>query len=139
MTFDDYVRDWRALVSAKEKLEKSLKALREREVEMRLQIAGQIRNTLGEDLKEGVNYYGAGDTKLKLNYKINWKVDPAKIQEVRQEYEKLNDVPVIFDEIIRVKHELSKTAYNKLGSTAKGVVSVMLTSTPATPELTMDE
>lgn len=147
-TFEQYVDRWdglrakaAALVAQKQELTKTidaeLKTLAENEMAMRKAIAESVKTALGEKLKEGVNRFPMADgRKLKFTYNLDRKIDEAQIAVAREEYSKVNDAPVTFDELLRVKYELAKTEWNKLGAGGKAALSAMITTKPSAP--TMD-
>lgn len=92
--------------------------------------------------KEGANTFELQDgRKLAATYKINRSIDESLVQATRAEYELLNERPVDFDELLKVKHELVTSAYRKLqpGEEAPGaayiVISKMITAKPGSPTM----
>lgn len=95
------------------------------------------------DPKEGANTFVLADgRKLSATHKINRSIDEALLQPTRAEYELLNDRPINFDELLKVKHELVTSAFRKL-QPAKGeapgpayvVISKMITAKPGSPSM----
>ncbi|MCK9513550.1 MAG: hypothetical protein M0R28_20310 [Pigmentiphaga sp.] len=95
------------------------------------------------DPKEGANNFILPDgRKLAATHKINRSIDEALIQPTRAEYELLNDRPVAFDELLKVKHELVTSAFRKLQPAkdealgpAYAVISKMITAKPGAPTM----
>ena len=92
--------------------------------------------------KEGANIFELQDgRKLAAIYKINRFIDESMVQATRAEYALLNERPVDFDELLKVKHELVTRAYRKLqpGEEAPGaaynVISKMITAKPGSPTM----
>lgn len=149
-TFEQYVARWdglrakaAALTAQKAALTKDidaeLKTLTETEMAMRKAIAESVKTALGDKLKEGVNRFDMADgRKLKLTYAVTRAIDEAQIAVAREAYSKVNDAPVTFDELLRVKYELAKAEWNKLGAGGKLAVSAMVTAKPAAPTLEIE-
>lgn len=135
-TFEEYVDEWDVLVGKIKKAEAELKPLKDLEKQMRLAIVEAAKKAAGSTWKEGTNTLVLADErKLKINYKLDRKIDEGSMQDARDEFAKLNDTPCTFDEIFRVKHELDKKNYSKLGSGALTAVSRCLVTKEATPEV----
>lgn len=149
-TFEQYVDRWdglkakaAALVAQKQALTKEidaeLKTIAETEMAMRKAIAESVKEALGDKLKEGVNRFDMADgRKLKFSYDLTRTIDESQIDVARQEYSKVNDAPVTFDELLRVKYELAKKEWNKLGAGGKAAVSAMITTKPAAPTMEIE-
>lgn len=136
MTFFEYLAAWDDLCRQKAILEEQLKPIRDKELEMRKSLAASIEISLGSDYKEGVNKFPLEDGRtLKLTAKIDRKISEDQIPLARAAYEKLNDRPVAFDDLLRAKYELSKRDFDKLSDSAKAAVSDMVTAKPAAPTL----
>ena len=93
--------------------------------------------------KEGSNVFELPDgRKLAATYKINRTIDESLVQATRAEYELLNERPVDFDELLKVKHDLVTSAFRKLQpandeapSSAYVVISKMITAKPGSPTM----
>lgn len=126
-TFEAYVAAWEQVADA-------AKRLKDLEMDMRKAIA----TSTFQNPKEGVNTHAMVDgRKLKLTHKYTRSVDEASIARARAEYELVNDRPVPFDNLLKVKYDLATTEYKKLelGSAAYLAVSHMVTVKPAAPAL----
>lgn len=133
-TFEEYVTEWYALKQEIAKRKAEMADIVTREMSMRKAIAESIDKVM--PLKEGVNKMNLPDGRVvKLTHKLNWKVDVEHLSTTREKFEQINDRPVEFDDLLRVKYELDKKSYNKLGDNAKTVVSSMLTVSPAAPDI----
>lgn len=136
--FIEYVNKWDAIVAQIEELNKQLKPLKAKEMEMRKAIADSIGKA--QPLKEGVNKFPLTDGRvLKLTQKIDRKIEEPAIEVTRELFEHQNDTNgVTFDDLLRVKYEISKRDLDKLPEPAAKVVSRMITSKEAAPELMFD-
>ena len=136
--FIDYVNKWDATKARMEELEKQLKPLNAKELEMRKAIATSIKGAM--QTKEGVNKYTLPDGRvLKLTLKIDRKIEEAAIAATRELFEQQNDTGgVTFDALLRVKYELSKRDFDKLPKAAAKVASRMVVSKEAAPTLVFD-
>lgn len=136
--FIDYVNNWDATKAQIEELEKQLRPLKAKEMEMRKGIAGSIAGAM--EVKEGVNKYTLPDGRvLKLTHKIDRKVEEPEIAATRELFEQQNDTGgVTFDALLRVKYELSKRDFDKLPEAAAKVASRMVVSKDAAPTLVFD-
>lgn len=93
--------------------------------------------------KEGANTFVLEDgRKLTATHKINRTIDETLIQPTRAEYELLNDRPVAFDDLLKVKHELVTSAFRKIQpaqdeapSPAYTIISKMITAKPGSPSM----
>ena len=149
-TFEQYVDRWdslrakaAALTAQKAALTKDidaeLKTLAETEMAMRKAIAESVRTALGDSLKEGVNRFDMADgRRLKFTYAVTRAIDESQIAVAKDAYAKVNDAPVTFDQLLRVKYELEKKEWNKLGAGGKLAVSAMVTAKPAAPTLEIE-
>lgn len=138
--FTEYVDQWDSLVADINKAKAALKTLTDQELSMRKALADSVEQALGDKVREGTNYYELPDgRKLKVLVEYDRKVDAAQVDITRKEYATLNDVVVPFDDLIRVKYELSKTEFVKLApaSQAFKVVSDMITTKRKTPTVTL--
>ena len=127
--FEEYVDEWLRAAEA-------LKAVKALEIGMRNALAEAVRGHVGDALTEGANRLPLADGRtLVLTHKLNRSVDETQIALARSEYVLLNDRPVEFDELLKVKHELVVSAFRKLeeGTPAAVAVSRMIVSKPATP------
>lgn len=137
--FYDYVVDWDKLVAEIETKKKQLKKLTDIELPIRKAIATSLGATLPEGLAEGVNIFTLRDgRKLKLTHTIKREIDEAQIVPTREAYAMLNDNPIAFDTLLRVKYELAKAEWNKLEGEPAKVVSRMLVSKDSAPTLVLD-
>lgn len=149
-TFEQYVDEWDGLrekaaklVAQKTKLTKDidrqLKEIAETELVMRKAIAESIKAALGDNVKEGVNRFDMVDGRtIKFTNAITRTVETAEIANARKNFSLLNDVPVEFDKLLRVKYELEKKEWNKLGDAAKKAISNMITAKPAAPTMEIE-
>ncbi|TQE99528.1 MAG: hypothetical protein FKY71_08090 [Spiribacter salinus] len=140
--FEKAVNNWHALQELHEELKRLIKPLAEAEREQRNAIAESLTRYFGDELKEGVNTYKLSNgRKLKLTFNRKREIDQPSIARAREMYTAAAtaDSPV-FDDILRVKYELSKSHYNKLpeGSGAQKAVQAMLVTKPAASELGVD-
>lgn len=134
--FLEYIAAWDAVRAQIEEIEKTLKPLKARELEMRKALAESIQAALGDQLKEGMNIYKLEDGRsLALGYKLDRKIEESEIPAAREAYTQLNDRPVEFDALLRVKYELSKRDFDKLSDSAKAAISDMIITKPAAPTL----
>lgn len=130
--FIQYVEEWNQLCADIAKLEAKLKPLKAKEMAMRKAIVDSVGNA--QPLMEGMNSYQLDATrKLAIGYKLDRKIEEPAIALAREEYNKLNNRPVAFDQLLRVKYELNKRDYDKLSEPGKLAVSRMITTKPAAP------
>lgn len=136
--FTAYVDQWDSNVAQIEELEKQLKPLKAKELEMRKAIVASIKGAM--ETKEGVNRYTLPDGRaLKLTLKIDRKIEEPAIATTRELFEQQNDTcGVTFDALLRVKYELSKRDFDKLPEAAAKVASRMVVSKEAAPTLAFD-
>lgn len=138
MTFDKYVAQWDALCKQIDELQRKLKPLKEAEMAMRKSMAESVEEALGDRWREGVNKYNLSDGRvLKVTHTVKREVDMTGVEQARQEYSQLNDVPCTFDELFRVKLELDKKQWNTLGPAARGAVSHAITAKPQAPTVAL--
>lgn len=138
-TFEDYVKTWDDLVGRIAQAKKDLKLLTDGEMEMRKAIAEAVGKTMPDGLKEGVNAFAMPDgRKLKVTRKIKREIDQAAIGPTREAYAQLNDNPVVFDTLLRVKYELEKREWDKLEGAALLTVTRMITSKDESPVVVLD-
>lgn len=126
-TFEEYVTAW-------DQIGEVMRTLKDLEMDMRKRITAHAFPTP----TEGTNTATLADgRKLKLSHKITRSVDEAAIQTARQAYELVNDRPVPFDELLKVKYDLATTPFRKLevGSAAYLAVAHMITAKPGAPAL----
>ena len=136
MTFEEYVSQWDDLVGQIAALKKQLKPLTDGEMAMRKAIAKSVMEALGDDWKEGVNTFKLPDGRvLKIGYKLTREVAAAELPAAREEYALLNDAPVAFDDLLRVKYELELKEFRKLEGQAAKVFSRVVTTKEAAPEV----
>jgi Txe/YoeB family toxin of Txe-Axe toxin-antitoxin module len=128
----EYVDNWL-------KLSELAKALAAMEMVMRKAL---FASTFPEPT-EGANNYPLPDgRKIAAQHKLNYSIDESQIALARAEYEVINDRPVLFDELLKVKHDLVTSAYRKLQpasgqapSQAFVAVSRMVTIKPGSPTI----
>lgn len=138
-TFEEYVTAYDAVCAEVAAIEAKLKPLKAKELEMRKAIAASLDTALGEARVEGVNRFPMQDGRtLKYSYKVDRKIEESEIANAREKYSKQNDTPVTFDQLLRVKYELSKRDWDKLPDAAKKAVSRMIVAKPATPSLEIE-
>lgn len=125
--FLEYVKDWEQVAAA-------AKALKDYEMKMRKAIA----STGFPAPAEGTNTLDLADGRtLVLTHKIDRKIDETQIALARSEYALINDRPVEFDDLLKVKHELVISAFRKvdLETPAGLTVSRMLIAKAGSPTL----
>ena len=136
MTFEEYVSQWDGLVGQIAALKKQLKPLTDSEMMMRKAIVKAVAEALGSDWKEGANTFKLADGRvLKIGYKLTREVAAAELPAAREEYALLNDAPVAFDDLLRVKYELELKEFRKLEGQAAKVFSRVITTKEAAPEV----
>lgn len=136
MTFEEYVSQWDDLVGQIAALKKQLKPLTDGEMAMRKAIVKSVAEALGSDWKEGTNTFKLADGRvLKIGYKLTREVAAAELPAAREEYALLNDAPVAFDDLLRVKYELDLREFRKLEGQAAKVFSRAITTKEAAPEV----
>lgn len=129
MTFEQYVDEWL-------KIKAEAARLKDQEMTMRTAIRESVRTHLGDKFKEGANTHKMADgRKITVTHKINRTVDDSQISVIREEYEALNDRPVEFDDLLKVKYELSISNYRKLEGRAAEIFSDMVTTKDGSPEV----
>ena len=137
-TFEEYVDEWNDLVTKIAALKEQLKPLTDAEMPMRKAIRDAVQAAMGGTYKEGMNNFVMSDgRKLKVNNTIKREIDVSQIATVREQYSLLNDRPVEFDDLLRVKYELAKVEWNKLGPEAKHLTSAMITAKPDTADVSL--
>lgn len=125
MTFDEYVLEWEKLASEVARRKAEMDDLVKREQEMRREFSK------GLTLEEGTNKISLGDGRtLVITNTIERKVDEGSIALARTEYEKLNERPVEFDTLLRIKYEVDKRQWNKLTDAGRLAVSRMIENKP---------
>lgn len=137
--FYDYVVDWDKLVAQIEEVKAGLRKLTQAELPIRKQIAEAIGNAMPGGLQEGINHYTLRDgRKLKVTRAIDRKIDESEVVPVREAYMMLNNNPVPFDTLLRIKYELAKTEWSKLDGGAQKIISRMLVTKDAAPTVELD-
>lgn len=132
-TFEDYVERW-------QQVKREARRLAEAEMAMRKAIMASIRNYQGDKFKEGANTIPLADgRKITGTHKINRSLSEDAIPLVRERYNELNDRPVEFDELLKVKHDLVVSAFRKLEGQALAVVSDMITAKEGAPEVVVKD
>ena len=136
MTFEEYVSQWDDLVGQIAALKKQLKPLTDSEMAMRKAIVKSVSEALGDEWKEGMNTFKLSDGRvLKIGYKLTREGAAAELPAAREEYALLNDAPVAFDDLLRVKYELELKEFRKLEGQAAKVFSRVITTKEAAPEV----
>lgn len=136
--FERFVNEWYDLQQLHEKIKDLIKPLAAAERKGRDGISESLVAFFGDGLKEGVNNYEmSNDRKLKYNHSIGREVDTAQIAVAREAYAKAGGT-VAFDDLLRVKYELDKRSYNKLGAKELKAVSRMLVTKPKAATLEVD-
>lgn len=136
MTFEEYVSQWDDLAGQIAALKKQLKPLTDSEMAMRKAIVKSVAEALGSDWKEGTNTFKLADGRvLKIGYKLTREIAAAELPAAREEYSLLNDAPVAFDDLLRVKYELELREFRKLEGQAAKVFSRVITTKEAAPEV----
>lgn len=139
-TFEDYVDAWDDLCGRISELNKKLAPLKAAEMTKRKAIRDSVRAAMGSSWKEGTNHFTLRDGRvLKINNKIKREIEDGEVETCREAYELLNDRPVTFDELLRIKRELDKANFKKLDaeSEAERVVSRMIVAKEEAPEVTI--
>lgn len=128
---EDYIETWSKVGTA-------AKILTTLEMEMRKTLVGYHFG----GFNEGTHKTVAGGYTLKATLKMSRTIDESQLAIARAEYDLLNDKPVLFDELIKTKYELSVSAYRKLGvddldhiNRAKKAIDRMIVAKPASPTL----
>lgn len=128
-TFDQFVVQWSQIKSA-------AKILSDLEMKMRKAIAASaFPNPV-----EGTNNLTSPEGRqVKLVHKISRTVDESQIALARSEYILLNDRPVEFDDLLKVKYDLVTSAYKKLEPSTPPFLTVarMLTVKAGAPTITV--
>jgi hypothetical protein len=138
-TFDEYVTEWDGLVAQLEAHKKTMKPIISKEMEMRKAIFAAVSAAMGRTFKEGMNNYSLPDGRvLKVDNPIDRVIDESSIVMARAHYEMLNDKPIDFDDLLRIKYELAKANYNKLTDEGKRVVAQMFTSKQGSISVKLD-
>lgn len=133
-TFEEYVTAWDTLAAEIDALKKKLKPLTDKEMQMRKAIAEALKAAI--EIKEGVNVLPLNDGRsLAYTHGIKREIEVGELENTREEFRKLNDVEVKFDELLRIKYELEKREWNKLSDAAKKVVSRMIVAKEEAPKL----
>lgn len=136
LTFEQYVDAWDAKAKEIAKLKAKLKPLEAAEMQMRKAIEVSLKAAIGDELKEGVNDFTMVDGRtIKYTYSVERKISDAEVKNAREAYDKQNDKPVVFDQLLRVKYELDKKNWDTLSGPAKVAVSCMITAKPKAPTL----
>jgi hypothetical protein len=136
VTFEEYVSQWDSLCGQIEELKRKLAPLAAQELTMRKAIRDSVKTALGDAWKEGTNNLILQDGRtLKVVQSVSRKIDQDLIEITRKTYELVNDRPVVFDDLLRVKYELAKEPFSKLSGEALLVVSRMITSKDEAPEV----
>lgn len=130
--------DFEDNLAAMAALKKQLAPLVKLDAELRREIANACWEEVG-GLEEGTNTVELNSgRKVKVKYEIDRKIESALIETARASIAKINDLPpgFVFDDMLRVKHELEKKVWNKLKdhAGAKAALADLIVATPkATP------
>lgn len=128
-TFEEYVDEWL-------KVKAEAARLKDLEMTMRLAIMGSVKNHLGEAFKEGANTHKMADgRKITVTHKVNRTIDQTQIDVIREEYNRLNDRPIPFDDLLKVKYDLVIGPYRKLDGKAAEIFSDLVTTKDGSPEV----
>jgi hypothetical protein len=141
--FEKVVNEHAALQAMLEEVKSLLKPAEAAERRLRDGIADSLRAFYGVDLKEGVNNYELSNGRfVKFTHKVDRKIESSMVVAAREAYEAAPDKPagVAFDDLLRVKYELTATPFKKLasGSAASTAVSRMLVTKFAAPSVKVD-
>lgn len=141
--FERVVNDWADLQDFVSQIKALLKPIEALERRQRDAVAESLTQYFGDNLKEGVNRYTLSNERtLKLNFARKREVDTPSVDRARKLYTEAatGTALPIFDDLLRVKYELAKTAFNKLpeGSDAKKAAQTMLVTKPAASTLEVD-
>lgn len=137
-TFEQYVDRWDALKGRIAKLKAELAPLNAEEMTMRRAIAASVEQAMGDGWKEGTNTFPLADgRKLKINNKIDRKIEMGEVEATRELYRQLNSTTVNFADLLRTKYELEIKPFRQLDDAAAKVVSRMVVSKAAAPEVSL--
>ena len=100
----------------------SMKTIKQKEMDIRVEICEQIFNNARETVKKEIGPY-----KVKAVYKINSRVDEAAYLSLKPQ------LTVEEEEAIKVKYDLVKSKFNKLRPTS--LLHQCIISKPGTPTL----
>jgi len=123
--------------------EKRRVAVMERKVkEARMHIYNEIREALravDKDYKEGVNNIPLPDGRvLKITHKVTRKILPDQIEVARNHYARMApDNEIVFDDLLRIKHELFVRTYKQLSPAGKLAASWMIEAREAAPTVAL--
>lgn len=137
--FETAVNEWFALQRLQEEIKSLMKPVDQEERTKRDALAASLRAFYGENLKEGVNNYELSNHRvLKFENKVKREIDASALENAKDEYEKAPTPGVLFTDLLRVKYELEKRPYNKLGPASTKAVSHMITSKLEAPTLRIE-
>jgi hypothetical protein len=89
--------------------------------------------------KEGANTFDLADgRKIKATHKINRTILEDQIGAARQAYSELNDRPVDFEDLLKVKYDLVVAPFRKLEGPALLAVSRMVNAKDGAPDLKVE-
>lgn len=135
-TFEEYVDEWDATCAQIAAITKQLKPLKDKEMVMRRALEQSVREHLGADWREGVNKLTLADGRvLKVTHSVKRTVEAGELPAARELYARLNDAPVSFDDLLRVKYELDKRNFDKLEGEAAKVFSRVLVAKDEAPKV----
>lgn len=118
-----------------------LKPTETAERKLRDGIADSLRAFYGDSIKEGVNNYELSNARtLKFDNKIKREIDVAHVTNAREAFDTADDVPAgtTFDSLLRVKYELNKTPWKKLGPNATHAFSRCMVTKHEAPGVKVD-
>lgn len=135
-TFEQYVDEWDKLCGQIADIKRQLKPLTDLEMQMRKAIAQRVQEAAGEQWREGVNNFPLPDGRtLKVTNSIKRAIEEGELAAAAEAYRQLNDVPCEFGELIRIKYEIDKKNWSKLGPQARHAVSRAVVASPQAPEV----
>jgi hypothetical protein len=139
MSFDERMALWDQLSTELAANKRAMAQKTATEMELRKMLFGSIGQVM--ELKEGVNKYThpvTGKT-LKVTRTIKREIDVGLVQHSRDLFGQVNETPgASFDDLLRLKYELDKRAWKKLGDAHLVAVSHMVTAKEQAPKLEWD-
>lgn len=148
LAVDEALNDFEKVVNEHDQLsaliaevESTVKILKAEERIMRDGIAASLTTFFGKALKEGVNNYVLSNLrKLKFTYKVKREIEMSMVSVARAKFEAATDKVGSFDDLLRLKYELDKKAWNKIaaGGEASKAVSEMIVAKPEAPTIEVD-
>lgn len=133
---DNLILAWRR---SKEELDKA----KEREMELRTQLAAMLFPNPSAGTQR---FELGGGYSVKLVHKINYKLDEDRVDDALDNIEKQgNEGAFLADRLVKTKHELSISEYKKLDPSnpshkkIKAELDKVLTTSPGAPTLELEE